>query len=919
MHIDRFTFMYGVRAGSMIAVALLLTSVLPIAYLQAAGDAPDFPGLPAAVGTRDEVVLRVAMQDDVKSLNPLVAGDVWTWDVLGYIYDTPLSVDLIDSNKYVPYIAVHSLNYSAASLFNFDKKSDWKPAAKAGQITVYYDFTDVKFHDGHQMDIGDIMFSFGVQALNPEWSANLKCLMDKGGNETSNYSTTHWLGMEKYSESADGKQAALRFYLQKPYADFIRNTLSVLILPQHIWANKTAGQDYDDADPFRPVTDPRCWNLTDAKTYVNNPPIGSGPFKFDFRDPGLQAKITTWREHFHHPQPYIDVIQFKIYKTAEQAVQALQQGDIDYIAWSIPPTYVPDLINDENIGLTQSSERSFYYMAYNMRKKSFGYNETGVDNGKIFRQAVAYCVNKKEIVERLLQNFGIAADGPISAIDTEWYNNTLPQWGFDPDKAKRLLDYGADGIDGTSDDYKLTDPTKPAGKGNWWKNPDGTPIGSGNGGRIELLSPPADYDPIAASKEIMIATQMQNIGINAEAVALDFGTIQTRVKQHNFDMYSSNWRIGSEPMDFMYSFFHSDNVESGWNYPGYRNESFDALIDLARSTNDSKVCHKAIEDAQAAIAYDQPYDVLYFRTNIEAYRCDRFVNWSGGLDRSIWSIHSIMGIHPPSEYRLKATLSVESPVPSESTTDVIVTVKDQNGLQVQGASVELECANGTFANGLRKYNATTLSNGQVKVPWTAPYVPPNAGNDTKVAISLIGATKSSSPGVYPYDPAPSKVMVIIVKKEGATFMRMRTAVETDVIDAGTTAQIIITVRDQNGNPVEGATVEAQASEAGPTIAGDTRTNEDGMAILVFNAPWTVYEDKNFAVDIVVSHSSFAGSVSGTVGMKVLKSPPIILPPELEWWRSSSIIIPIVCVAFGFILVTLILARRRGRAKSPPQT
>jgi ABC-type transport system substrate-binding protein len=408
MRIGRFTYMYGVRAGSMIAVALLLTSILPIASSQAALDAPD--GLPAAVGTRDEVVLRVAMQDDVKSLNPLVAGDVWTWNVLGYIYDTPLSVDLIDSSKYVPYIAVHSLNYTAESLFNFDNKSDWEPLAKDGQITVYYDFTDVKFHDGHQMDIGDIIFSFGVQALNPEWSANIKCLMDRGGNETSNHSTTHWLGMEKYSESADEKQAALRFYLQAPYADFIRNTLSVFILPQHIWANRIGGQAVDNADPFLLKGNPNLWDTANALTFNNLAVIGSGPFKFDSWTPGQTAKITTWREHFNHPQPYIDAIQFKIYKTAEQAVQALQRGDIDYIAWSIPPTYVPELINDENIGISQSAEKGFFYMAYNMRKKSFGYLDndpsavdptTGLkDPGKQFRLAVAHCVDKREIVER---------------------------------------------------------------------------------------------------------------------------------------------------------------------------------------------------------------------------------------------------------------------------------------------------------------------------------------------------------------------------------------------------------------------------------------------------------------------------------------------------------------------------------------
>jgi len=846
-----------------------------------------------AAATREDVVLRVAMQDDVKSLNPLVAGDVWTWNVLGYLYDTPLSVDLIDANKFIPYIAVHSLNYTSNSLFNFDNKSDWGPAAKAGQITVYYNFNNVKFHDGHQMDINDILFGFGIQALNPEWASSVKCLMDKGGEAGSNYSDTHWLGIGPYYTSPDGKIAALRFYLQTPFADFIRNTLSVFILPQHIWANKVGGQAVDNADPFLPKGNPNLWDTAKALTFENKEVIGSGPFKFESWTPGQQAKINCWRDHFSKPQPLIDGIVFKIYKTAEQAVQALQQGDIDYIAWSIPPTYVPDLINDENIGLSQSSERGFFYMAYNMRKKSFGYLDNDPlqgDYGKTFRKAVAHCVDKKEIVERLLQNFGIAADGPVSAIDTDWYNNSLPQFGFDPDQAKRLLDYGADNIDGTADDYRLTDPTKPAGKGNWWKNPDGTAIGSGDNGKIEILTPPADYDPIRAQAGIMIATQMQNVGINAESIALDFGTIVTRIDQRNFDMFILGWRIGSDPTDFLHAFFHSSTAESGQNYPGYRNATFDAIIDHARITGDPVERRNDIKNAQAAIAYDQAYNVLYFRTNIEAYRSDRFVNWTVGSSGSIFSWRSVMGIHPPSAYRLKASLSVESPVPSESDTDVIVTVKDQAGLAVQGARVDLTCANGTFANGLKEYNATTLSNGQVKVRWTAPYVAANATNDTKVAISLLGATKSGTDIMY--DPAPSKVAVVLVKKEGATFMRMRTDVETDVIDAGTTTQITITVKDQDGNPVSGATVEAQPSEAGPTITGDTTTNADGMATLTFNAPATVTETKDFPVDIVVSHSSFSGSVSATVSVQVLKIPP---PPPKTPDLTGFAVVGIIAV------------------------
>jgi hypothetical protein len=402
----------------------------------------------------------------------------------------------------------------------------------------------------------------------------------------------------------------------------------------------------------------------------------------------------------------------------------------------------------------------------------------------------------------------------------------------------------------------------------------------------------------------MIATQLQSVGIYAESVALDFGTIATRIDQRNFDMYILGWRIGSDPTDFMHAFFHSSAAESGQNYPGYRNASYDAIIDLARSTTDESVRHKAIRDAQGSIVADQPYNVLYFRTHIEAYRSDRFVNWTVGPAGSIFSWRSIVGIHPPSPFSLKGYLSVESPVPSESETDIVVTVKDQNGTAVEGARAYLKCANGTFSNGLTEWNDTTLANGQAKVKWTAPYVPSAERNETKVSIQLLTATKDID-GPTEYDPTPSKAAIIKVMPEGAVFMRMRIDVETDIIEAGESTPITVTVKDQDGNPVEGAYVETQLAEAGPTITDGVTTNADGVAMLTFTAPETVAEAKGFGIDIIASHDDFSGSAAGSVEVKVLPwvddgYPP---PPRSPPYAITAVVVAIVGVIaaawFGF--------------------
>ena len=212
----------------------------------------------------------------------------------------------------------------------------------------------------------------------------------------------------------------------------------------------------------------------------------------------------------------------------------------------------------------------------------------------------------------------------------------------------------------------------------------------------------------------MIAIQMQDIGLYAESNCMGFSSIVNRLVQRDFDMYISGWRIGSEPADFMYSFFHSSMAEAGQNYIGYQNASYDRLIELAREINDYEVRLKAIKDAQAAIAYDLPYDVLYFKTNIEAFRADRFTGWVTGRSGSIYNRQSLYNLRPPSNMYINARF-VNTPLSmysdGEVEAQVLVTsiMKNAEGTLTraphEGARVEFSVSNGT----LDRYNATIIS------------------------------------------------------------------------------------------------------------------------------------------------------------------------------------------------------------------
>jgi hypothetical protein len=246
---------------------------------------------------------------------------------------------------------------------------------------------------------------------------------------------------------------------------------------------------------------------------------------------------------------------------------------------------------------------------------------------------------------------------------------------------------------------------------------------------------------------------------------------------------------------------------------------------------------KALFDAQAAISYDLPIDVLYYRTNIEAYRSDRFTGWVVGNTGSIFNWQSLYNIHAPGPWKVNAQfVSPPSAMVSNSTAQITVLVKDQDGNPLEGAKVKLNAT----AGALSQEFGNTSSTGKLTVTYTAPYSDPydtdSIVNGTQVMINIVYATYVSSE-YNVYNPAPSRLTLIKVFPEGAEFLSVTLTADPDVINpdigpdgtAGFTFADVIVI-DQDGAPVEGASVALFSEPDGLIIEpSDQLTDAEGKA------------------------------------------------------------------------------------------
>ena len=857
-----------------------------------------------------DTILDVGCLDEPKTRNILAANDIWTHNVLDPVYDSVTKSDP-KTEEVKPYI-LKGTDVDGDGVFDDNEYGVFTSnLGKPLEVTAFYDFNGVMFHDGYQATIEDLLFTYHMFAKDPR-TISLDVLKDRNNLPGSNYSIIRWLHLNKlsgFTPTADwainkdysdpsyntSLRAAVHFKQQAPYWDFFRNTLSRTLLPAYLWEGTGCIYEKDTStfkcgihknidgsamdsfgiayDPVTgngvPESDSRKFDFSLAESWdiPDEYVIGTGPFTFDRWVPGQFTSLDRNDDYFvgesYLHKPYIEGMLFKVFKTTQTAVFALRSGDIDYIAWSIPPVLVPELLNDHNISVVSTSPKGFSFLSYNMRGEPFGYqggDPRNPDVGKNFRQAVAHLIDKKTIVTSLLQNYGIVADGPVSPTLARWYNSSLPQFAYDLSAADVLLDT-YDPWD-SSTDGPCTN-TNPSGCRSF------SVVGNSE---IEILTPNADYDPIRAAAGTLIAHAMNSAGINARSVPTAFGEIVMRINARDFQMFILGWRIGSDPPDYFHAFFYSRNAAQGQNYPGYQSDEFDQLILDAREELEPQKQVDLIKRAQGVLAFDRPYDVLYFRTNIEAYRSDKFTNWTVGAAGTIFSYWSWLGIHQPPPDPLRITSSIQTAVKTDKTAKLIATVREPDGDVLQGATVEAYVAatDGDFVLGATVSNhvtGTTDLNGQFKVTYQPPTL---VKNDTQRTMFIYAKATHAD-----YPESRNATITIVVHPPGGKFLSMTVnLLGGDLVEEGRPTLMRVKITDQDENPVYDASVVISSNppaEITPS-SGTTDTNGfiNGVENIEFIAP-AVDDDQDHLITITATladHEPTDRNFTMTVAAKV---------------------------------------------------
>lgn len=388
----------------------------------------------------------------------------------------------------------------------------------------------------------------------------------------------------------------ISFTLKQPYAFFIDNT-TLGILPKHIWQNVS-----DDNFPF---------------SDENTVPVGSGPYKVSsvLRDSSgvpTQYEMSAFG-NFALGTPYISSIDFKIFSSQGDAFDALKSGAVSAMA-NIDPSTMP--LNVKGTDALVSPFTRVFGLFFNQ-------NQNTLFADKSIRVALDESAPKQEIVQSVLDGFGVALDGPLpSSIDTASSSLSLA--------SSTLFKDGWKNVGGTLE--KTSKKTS-------------TPL--------SFSISTGDIANLSATANILKET-WGSLGAKVSVKVFDQSDLaQSVVETRSYDALLLGMVVGNHPD--LYAFWAS----SQRNYPGlnvaeYTNVKADKVLSDMRQTSNVETQTKDEGQFLSYVASDTPAVFLYspdfiyvVPSNIKnitlgpiTLSADRFENiWQWYIDtEKVWSV-----------------------------------------------------------------------------------------------------------------------------------------------------------------------------------------------------------------------------------------------------------------------------------------
>ncbi len=424
------------------------------------------------------------------------------------------------------------------------------PVAEHNPIILFHLRPDVRFHDGHPFDAGDVKFTYEA-IMNPR---NIS-------PRTSDYEPI------KSVEILDPYTVQVTY--KRLYSPAI-NAWTMGILPEHLLNAQVLEEEMN----ARGLSDATRANFGMRDSDFNRHPIGAGPFRF-VEWQGDEFIHLNRNEDYWERIPEYENYYFRVIPELLTQEIEFKSGAID--SYGVQPHQVARYKQDTSYQSFSSSGFGYSYIGYNNRNPLF--------SDKRVRRALGMAINVDEIITYLLYGEGEQITGPYPR-QTEWYDSAIKPLSYDPDGAQRLL--------------------KEVG---WQRNNDGWLEKDGQLFEFNLTT---NNGNLIRSNIMTIAQDAwKKIGVRCNTQVFEWAVfLKDFINTGSFDAVVLGWSMGIDPD--LYQIFHSSQAgPQQLNFVGYTSPEADDLIVRIREEYDHDRQRALAHRLHRVIAEDQPYTFLY--------------------------------------------------------------------------------------------------------------------------------------------------------------------------------------------------------------------------------------------------------------------------------------------------------------------
>lgn len=385
---------------------------------------------------------------------------------------------------------------------------------------------DVKWHDGEIFNADDVIFTFDT-------------ILEE--SQTTKYRSSLIFNDEpiKITKIDD---FTVEFELPEVSVPFFNTVAGIKPIPKHVFEGEEEI----------------------AKSSKNNTPIGTGPFKFKDMKSGEAVELERNEDYFGD-LAYLDSIVYKVIADPNASMIALEDGEIgaSYIDAKDYDKY------DEN-----DQFETYKFSEGMLNNMIFRFNNEYLQDKKV-RQAIAYGINKEEILEAAYgsEEFADLAYSPFVP-STLYYTDDVEQYEYDVEKAKELLEEAG------AEDIKL---------------------------RLMYTSGNNEQEKQA----LIMEQQLKEIGIELDILPTERGAFLDKFldpENEDFDLAYNGFVMGSEPNAYGPLFTSGDAN----NYMLYKNEEIDNLFSDGIVETDESKRQEIYEDIQKILIDDMViYPITY--------------------------------------------------------------------------------------------------------------------------------------------------------------------------------------------------------------------------------------------------------------------------------------------------------------------